>query len=413
MNIPEKEKRNAQLAAAAKATEPSKKEKTAKKTNLTQLRKNAKNKKNILKLIAVLAVVIAIAAIWVNADTIFEPLRGIASKIETRTSTSVGFPVSLPGSAGYSFEAFGENFSLLTDTYLYTYKTTGEQIYALRHGYSNPSQITTDRRILLYDKASYSFALYNKTSLIYQKTVEDKILFGALSNDDMAAIVTNSARYSNILYIYDSGGNWKYTKKFADENVMQVAFSQDGEHIIVSTISVDSGEIVTSLYKFSIKSDEGPKWKYSFRGNSLPCGLYADLYRVICVCDNTAVMLNCVNGELIKEYNFGGNLRDFEISSDFTAIYYNDASTNRNTLVALDGNMQPVTMINAGANAQKILLNNNMVYVLDGMQIKVFDGIYLDSGEPIVLKEDYSDFIKIGDSVYMLGYDTVNTERIN
>ncbi len=413
MKIPEKEKRNVELAAAMTAAEPQKKETTAKKTNLSQLRKNAKTKKNLFKLLVILACVLALAVVWVNADTIFEPLRGIASKIETRTSTSVGFPVSLPGSAGYSFEEFGENFSLLTDTYLYTYKTTGEQIYALRHGYSNPSQITSDRRILLYDKASYSFALYNKTSLIYEKNVEDKILFGALSNDDMAAIVTNSARYSNILYVYDSGGNWKYTKKFADENVMQVAFSGDGEHIIVTTISVDSGEIVTSIYKYSIKSDENYKWKYSFKGNSLPCGLYADLYNVICVCDNTSVMLNCSTGELVNEYNFGGNLRDYQISSDFTAIYYNDVSTNRNTIVSLDGNMQPVSIVNAGANAQKILLENDTVYVLDGMQIKIFRGTLLDADTALPLSEDYSDFIKIADSVYLLGYDTVNTERIN
>ncbi len=413
MKIPEKEKRNVELAASAKAAESSQKETTAKKTNLSQLRKNAKNRKNLLKLLAVLAFLILFAAVWMNADTIFEPLRGIASKIETRTSTSVGFPVSLPGSAGYSFEKFGENFSLLTDTYLYTYKTTGEQIYALRHGYSNPSQRTTDRRILLYDKASYSFALYNKTSLIYEKTVEDKILFGALSNDDMAVIVTNSPRYSNILYVYDSGGNWKYTKKFADENVMQVAFTEDGEHIIVSTISVDSGEIVTSLYKYSIRSDEGYKWKYSFRGNSIPCGLYADLYKVTCICDNNAVMVSCSDGSLINEYNFGGNLRDFVISSDFTAIYYNDASTNRNTIVSLDGALNPVATVNAGANAQKILLSNDIVYVLDGMQIKTFSGTLLESTNPITLSEDCSDFIKIADSVYLLGYDTVNTERIN
>ncbi|MBO5376944.1 MAG: hypothetical protein J6A41_00990 [Ruminiclostridium sp.] len=413
MKIPEKEKRNVELAASAKAAESSKKETTARKTNLSQLRKNAKNRKTLLKLLAVLAFLILFAAVWMNADTIFEPLRGIASKIETRTSTSVGFPVSLPGSAGYSFEKFGENFSLLTDTYLYTYRTTGEQIYALRHGYSNPSQITTDRRILLYDKASYSFALYNKTSLIYEKTVEDKILFGALSNDDMAVIVTNSPRYSNILYVYDSGGNWKYTKKFADENVMQVAFTEDGEHIIVSTISVDSGEIVTSLYKYSIRSDEGYKWKYSFRGNSMPCGLYADLYKVTCICDNSAVMVSCSDGSLINEYNFGGNLRDFVISSDFTAIYYNDASTNLNTIVSLDGALNPVATVNAGANAQKILLSNDIVYVLDGMQIKTFSGTLLESTDSIALSEDCSDFIKIADSVYLLGYDTVNTERIN
>ncbi len=410
MQIPEKEKRNVE---AAHTSEPGKKETTAKKANLTQLRKNAKTRKNLLRLLVVLIFVCIFAAIWLNAGTIFEPLRGIASKIETRTSTAVGFPVSLPGSAGYSFEEFGENFSLLTDTYLYTYKTTGEQIYALRHGYSNPAQVTTDRRILLYDKAAYSFALYNKTSLIYEKTVEDKILFGTLSGNDMAAIVTNSPRYSNILYVYDSGGNWKYTKKFADENVINVAFSDDNEHIIVSTISVDSGEIVTNLYKYSTRSDDSHKWKYSFRSNSLPCGLYADFYKVICICDNTAVMLNCTNGELIGEYSFGGNLRDFEITPDFTAIYYNDASTNRNTIVSLDGSMEPVAVVNAGANAQQILLDNDTVYVLDGMQVKILKGTLLEADAPLTLSEDYSDFIKIADSIYLLGYDTVNTERIN
>ena len=407
MKIPENIKKNTEKA------EPVKKETTAKKTNLTKLRKNAKTRKNVFKLVIVLICVIAIGIVWTNADTIFEPLRGIASKIDTRTSTAVGFPVTLPGSAGYSFEQFGENFSLLTDTYLYTYKTTGEQIYALRHGYSNPAQITTNRRILLYDKASYSFALYNKTSLIYEKTVEDKILFGALSDDDMAAIVTNSTRYSNILYIYDSSGNWKYTKKFADENVMQVSFTGDGEHIIVSTVSVDSGEIVTSFYKYSIRSDSGYKWKYSFRNNSLPCGLYANGSKVISVCDNTAVLLDCSDGTLIGQYNFGGELRDFEISPEFTAIYYNDISTNRNTIVSLDGALTPVSSVNAGANAQKILLNNDTVYVLDGMQIKLFRTTMLTADTPASLGEDYSDFIKIADSVYLLGYDTVNTERIN
>ena len=124
-------------------------------------------------------------------------------------------------------------------------------------------------------------------------------------------------------------------------------------------------------------------------------------------------MLNCSTGELINEYNFGGNLRDYEISPDFTAVYYNDVSTNRNTIVSLDGNMQPVSVVNAGANAQKILLDNDTVYVLDGMQIKIFRTTLLNSETSLPLSEDYSDFIKIADSVYLLGYDTVNTERTN
>ncbi len=407
MQVPEQEKHK-------KKKEPIKKtETTAKNVNLTKYRKSKKNKQNILKLILILILVSAFAFVWINADRIFEPLRGIASKIETRTSTSVGFPIALPGSAGYSFEKFGENFSLLTDTYLYTYLTTGEQIYALRHGYSKPSQVTSDRRILLYDKASYNFTLYNKTSLIYENTVDDKILFGALGDNDMVAIVTNSSRYSNILYVYDSGGNWKYTKKFADENVMQVAFTGDSEHIIATTISVDSGEIVTSIYKYSIKSNENYVWKYSFRSNSLPCGLYSHGDDIIAFCDNKVVAVDENEGTLKGEYSFNGNLIDFGITNSFIAVYYNDVSTNKNTVISLDYSAQPVSLINAGANAQNILLDNDSLYVLDGSELKTYSTSVLTRGTVIQLSEDYTEFIKIENSVYLLGYDTVNTERIS
>ncbi|MBQ8614781.1 MAG: hypothetical protein IJ416_11250 [Ruminiclostridium sp.] len=407
MKVPEQVKQQ----AAKKEPQP-KKETTAKNINLTKYRKSKKFKQNIAKLILIIICIALFAWVWFNADRLFEPLRGIASKIETRTSTSIGFPVTLPGSAGYSFEKFGENFSLLTDTYLYTYMTTGEQIYALRHGYSNPSQITSDRRILLYDKASYNFALYNKTSLIYEKTVDDKILFGALGSDDMVAIVTASSRYSNILYVYDSGGNWKYTKKFADENIMNVAFTGDGQHLTATTVSVDSGEIVTTVYKYSVRSSESYEWKYSFRSNSLPCGLYADENNVITICDNKVVSLDCGSGELNGEYTFSGELMDFGITQSFMAIYYNDVSTNRNTIITLDHSAQPVATASAGSNAHKILLDNDTLYVLDGMNIRVFRTSLLESGETTTLTEDYTDFIKIADSVYLLGYDTVNTERI-
>lgn len=407
MQVPEQDKQK-----AMRERHVPKKETTAKTVNLTKYRRSKKFKGNTVKIIIGLIIVSVFAYVWINADRIFEPLRGIASKIETRTSYSVGFPITLPGSAGYSFEKFGENFSLLTDTYLYTYLTTGEQIYALRHGYSNPSQITSDRRILLYDKASYGFALYNKTSLIYEKSVDDKIVFGALGSDDMVAIVTNSSRYSNILYVYDSGGNWKYTKKFADENVMQVQFTGDGEHIIVSTISVESGEIVTSVYKYSTRSTDNYVWKYSFISNSLPCGLMLEGNTVINICDNKAVFINEDDGSLKGEYSFSGDLMDFGVNEGFSVIYYNDVSTNRNTIVSLDFSGAPVAMINAGSNAHNIITDENAVYVLDGTELEVYSTSLLTMGQSIKLSEDYTDFIKIGGSVYLLGYDTVDTERI-
>lgn len=389
----------------------SKKSTTAKTVNLTGYRKKKSRTKRLIKLSLTLVGIAVFLYVWINADRIFEPLRGIASKIETRTSNEVGFPITLPGSAGYSFERFGENFSLLTDTYLYAYETTGRQIYAHRHGYSNPAQATSSRRILLYDKSAYSFAVYNRTSLIFEQNVEDKIVYGTVSENDLTAIVTNSARYSNIIYVYDSGGNWKYTRKLADENVMQIGFS-DNEHMIVSTVSADNGEIVTNYYCFSIRSTEGYEWKYSFKKNSLSCGMYVDSQNVISVCDNRAIRLNASSGELLGEYEFDGELRDFEITANATAIYYNDVSSNRNLITVLDAELLPVGAYSVTSAVQRLIPENEHLYVLDGTRLKIYGSDLPDGQEIISLSEDYTNFIKIGDSVYLLGYDVVAEERI-
>lgn len=382
-------------------------EKKPKRINFTSYRNKKNRSKSIFKLVIVFAIALIFVLVWYNAAAIFEPLRGIASKIENKTSYDVGFPVNLPGSTEYSFKDSGEIFSLLTDTYLYTYKTTGEQIYALKHGYSKPEQITSDKRILLFDKSAYSFALYSKTSLIYNKVLDDKIIYANIGSGDMAAIVTDSSRYSNVLYVYDGGGNWKYTKKFADENVMQVSFI-DNTYIIVSTISVDSGEIVTNYYKFSIKSTEGPIWSYSFKGNSLPCGLYADGSYVVSVCDNIVVTLDSNNGSYINSFSYKGVLKHFDISSDYCTVQYNESSTNKNNLVVLNKKCEAVASATVTSNTQKIINDTDAVYILDGIHLKKLDTGSGEESDAALFNEDYTDFIKIDSDIMLLGYDTVN-----
>ncbi len=203
----------------------------AKTSDLTAYRKKRKQKQFYKKLVIASAALIVIVVIAANFSSIIEPLRGIASRIETKTSEDVGFPIKLPGSASYSFDSFGDNFLLLTDTYLYIFGIDGGQNYALRHGYSNPNRCSNTKRILLYDKDYGNFSLYSRSSVIYSADVEEKIVFASLSSNETAAIVTNSDRYSNIIYIYDGNGEWKYTRKFLDENVMNVEFSGDERYI--------------------------------------------------------------------------------------------------------------------------------------------------------------------------------------
>ncbi|MCR4781105.1 MAG: DUF5711 family protein [Ruminiclostridium sp.] len=381
-------------------------------TDLTKYRKKKKRSKYIVRLLIILAVVTVFAVVWINADKIFEPLRGIASKVETKTSYDEGFPVELPGSARYSLMRTGEGFTLLTDTYLYSYDTDGAQIYALKHGYNNPELSTSEKRILLFDKSGYNFSLYSRTSLMYKKAVDDKIMYASVGNDNLTAVVTRSDRYSNILYIYDDGGNWKYTRKFADENVIQVSMPGDGEHIIVSTLSSLNGDIITNIYKFSIKSADGNIWRYTFRNNSLPCGLYSDKENVIAVCDNTVLSLKSADGTLSGSFPFSGTLRGLSISPEYTAILCNDISSSRHTVTVLDANAAEVGTANVSSNTVDILADDSGIYVLDGTKLRIFDHTMTDENDVAVENEGYTELIRIGGSAFMLGYRNIDKTEL-
>lgn len=375
--------------------------------DLVAYRKKRKKKSRIIKLCVLCAVGIAAVIIALNFSAIIEPLRGIASKIETKTSNEIGFPIKLPGSATYSFEEFGDNFMLLTDTYLYAFSQNGGQLYALRHGFTNPVAKSNSKRILIYDKGYSTFSLFSKTSKIYDQTVDERILYGTVSKDDMTAIVTDSARYTNVIYVYDGSGNWKYMRRFIDENVMQVTFSNDGRYIYVATIGADNGEIYTSIYKYDISSEENELWKQTITGSSIPCIADTIGGNVAVVFDDKCVCLSEETGEIAANYGFSGTMLDADISDSQIALLYTEKSTNKTvmTLISSDGTLIAEKAVRTGVDLLK--LEQDKTYIIDNREIKGYNA----SGEEITaneLSDEYSDFIVIGNNAYLLGYDTVD-----
>ena len=379
--------------------------------DLVEYRKKRKQKRMLTRLIIVLLIFTVILIIAANFTSIIEPLRGLASRIDTKTSDDVGFPIKLPGSASYSFDSFGDSFLLLTDTYLYTFGMNGGQNYALRHGYSNPTQCSNSKRILLYDKDYNNFSLYSKTSLIYSGSVEEKIIFTSLSNNDTAAIITNSDRYSNIIYIYNGSGEWRYTRKFIDENVMNVKFSSEERYIYVSTIGVENGEIYSAVYKYDITNESDAIWSYKLNSFSIPLDMHIGGGRVHIVFDNLAVSVSETDGTVIGKMDFPGTVLCCDFSDSLNAVVYTDSSTNRKVLVMLDSEMAIVSSKSVNPNIDRIIADGSNVYLVESGMLYGFDS----KSEAIVEKQlfdDYVSFVKIGNSVLLLGYNSVDIETI-
>lgn len=382
-----------------------------KTSDLTEYRKKRKRKR-LYKRLAIMGIICAaVLIIAVNFSAIIEPLRGIASRIETKTSEDVGFPIKLPGSASYSFDSFGDSFFLLTDTYLYTFGINGGQYYALRHGYSNPNQCSNTKRILLYDKDYGDFSLYNKTSVIYTASVEEKIVFASLSGGESAAVVTNSDRYSNIIYVYNGNGEWKYTRKFTDENVMNVEFSSDERYIYVSVIGVENGDIYSAVYKYDTTSESDAVWSYKLSRPSIPVKMNAANGKVRIVYDNYALSLNESDGAAAGEREFQGTVHCCDFSSSRTDVIYTDSATNKRVMTVFDNDMQPLFTKVVSPNINRIVADGVNVYIVESGMLHGFDS----QAEIIAeknLNDDYVSFVKIGNSILLLGYDSVDIEYI-
>lgn len=384
----------------------------AKTSDLMAYRKKRKRKRLYVKLGIAILVFGAVLIVAMNFSAIIEPLRGIASRIETKTSDDVGFPIKLPGSASYSFDSFGDNFLLLTDTYLYTFGTNGGQNYALRHGYSNPTQCSNSKRILLYDKDYNDFSLYSKTSAIYSGRVDEKIVFASIGSNESAAIITNSERYSNIIYVFNGNGEWQYTRKFIDENVMNVEFSGDERNIYVCTIGVESGEIFSTIYKYDITNESEAIWEYKVSKSSIPVKMNVKNGKVCVVYDNYTLLLNESNGGLIGDKEFQGTIQCCDFSDSFTGIIYIDSAANKKLLTILDGNMKSSSSRVVTPNINRIIADGNNFFIVE---TGILNG-YNSDAEPVTekkLKDEYVSFVKIGNAVLLLGYDSVDIEYIS
>lgn len=383
-----------------------------KTSDLMAYRKKRKRKMLYVRLGIAVLILGAVIIIASNFSAIVEPLRGIASRIETKTSDDVGFPIKLPGSASYSFDSFGDNFLLLTDTYLYTFGTNGGQYYALRHGYSNPTQCSNSKRILLYDKDYNDFSLYSKTSAIYSGKVDEKIVFASIGSSEYAAIVTNSERYSNIIYIYDGNGEWKYTRKFIDENVMNVEFSGDERNIYVCTISVENGEIFSTIYKYDITDESEAIWEYRLSKSSIPVKMSVKNGKVCVIYDNYALSLNENDGSLIGNKEFQGTVKCCDFSDSFTGIIYTDSAANKKVLTVINDNMTASYSRVVTPNIDRIIADGNNFFIVETGMLNGYNS----NAEPVVekqLKDEYVSFVKIGNSVLCLGYDSVDIEYIS
>ncbi len=373
--------------------------------NINKYREKKKRHAMVFKATVFVLILLVILLIVMNIETIIAPFKDRWLDVGEG-----GFPVALPGSTQYSLGEMGENFYLLTDTYLYTYNGDGAEIAGIQHGFQNPECVSNDRRALVYDINGTSFKMYSRTGEVFKKSLEDSIVFGQIGSTDRCAIITTSTRYFNYLYVFNSEGNQIFRWASPDEKIMNICFGQGDNSIYASVIGEKNGELDCYLVKFELSGSASEAWRTPI-GDKLTYSMELCDDGIYLVSSSGAYIINGDSGEIMLSNRFTKNIRGIPKANGIRSVIFRDSASNKDTIVVYDDKLETKSSINPEENITAFDTENGRLYILFGNVLTVFDSS-LKEIKSYELDDEYSDLKIIGGFAYLFGYNSVQRAEL-
>jgi hypothetical protein len=379
--------------------------------DIAALRKQRKQIKALLTIIVGAFAIILLIIVVLNIRAIVAPLEGIGLRIIGRTPVEGSFPVRLPGSADSIFPVGeSEGFVLLSSTYIYTYTADGGQQSSRRHGYPQPLATVGGNRVLVYDQNGRRFSVFNSNGMIFEHESDERIIYASLGNTGHSAVVYRSEVHTNILSIYGGGGEWRFTKRFSGENVMQVAFTANDGDIIITSIGFDAGSIVTTVRRFDTSStDQDGVWSTTLsqsteNANLQPVALHISGNSVFVLCNGVLFVLDAHSGQIVGSYRFRGTIIDHAFSNTHAVLLLDDYTAGSINMILLDraARLADLREVAAGAS-QAEFTGDSTVALLEPGAIAIFGA----SNRSFDLEEDFTRFVVLRGEILLLGYNSV------
>lgn len=374
------------------------------RNDINKFRKKTKRRSLYLKLGVALLVVLVVILIAANWDRLISPFKDAALEVG-----SGGFPVALPGSTEYVMDELGENFYLMTDTYLYTYNSDGANIASIQHGFQNPVSDSNSRRVMIYDRNGKGFKFYSRAAEVYSNVLDDTIVFGSIGSGERCAVVTTSSRYSNYLYVFNGEGRQIFRWASPENKIMQVCFSEGDGSIFVSVIGEKGGELRLSVMRFDLDNAESAIWTTE-TGSSVTYSLQCTPEGIYVVTEDGALLLDSENGEIKARNSFTKSVYGIPETDGLRAVIFNDSGFNGETVVAYNEELTAEFSLTPD-RITAFDVSGGRLYLLTGNRLKVYDSSLMGIKE-YELDDVYADLIVIGSDAYLLGYNSVQRQAL-
>lgn len=337
-------------------------------------------------------------------------LEGIGSRYENQVTQNDGtlaegnFPLTISGNTGYQLKMADNTLFLLHDNYLDLYSIHGDLQDSRQHAFQNAMLSTAGKYGLVYENNGKSFRLDTKNKNLYNKTADNNIISGVVSEDGSVALITESGSYACCIEVYDDTGKRIYQRSCVN-HVTDVVFHNDNKGCCFTTINVENGAVSSTVTSVSFHQKE-EQWTSS-PIDTLEIYTRCASDGTICVVGNTACAYYSKNGELLGNYAFEGTLIDAHLEDGRAAMIIQDDQQRATSLVLLDQSAEKPSVTELPSTASCVRVFDGDAYVMSPGNVTSYDF----SGEPlatVTLEGAYTSFIRENGYLFLLGYDQVD-----
>lgn len=142
---------------------------------------------------------------------------------------------------------------------------SGRELYSQSHEYSNPSLISSDRFLLLYDVGGRKLSVFNSFSELKKQTFEYPLLGASISDSGDFAVITRNDKYDSVVSVFTQNGA-RYDYYFATGRAVGVSLSENGTKMAVALAYADNTEMNGEVRVYKVGSKDYNYAKLTFAG---------------------------------------------------------------------------------------------------------------------------------------------------
>lgn len=309
-------------------------ERRAVHTDINSVRKNERSIRRMKRLIALLIVILVGIAVYLTYPYWLPQLEGIFDKpvstVYNNGSFEKGnFPIQ-PAEKTTNIFAVG-NELMTADTHSLTfYDANGKRISVYAHGFSNPVERVSGKRVLVFDNGRYGFKMFNKKGELYSKTTDDIILSGSLSENGTAAIITASDKYAATVLFYNKEGKLIYRYN-STSRIMSASVSENGKEAYVCTFSSMEGVIHSQVHRLDFDKDGEQMVSENIRTLAIDC-ITNDAGDIV-IAGDTGLYTLSPEGKLVSSYEYDGELKGYVLGRGCSAALVSGSSKDSSKLI--------------------------------------------------------------------------------